>query len=69
MRRGEHIFVTGLSLSIGIDTDIGRDAVAPGERDAERRPARLAILSSDAPEWATAMLLTQPPAPVAICCG
>lgn len=69
MQRGEHIFLTGLSLSIGIDCNIGRSAVSPDKRDAERRPERLVILSSDEPEWATVMRLTSPPPAVAICRG
>ena len=70
MQGCDRIFLTGLSLSIGVDPDVEiRPALTALENQKLAERARLVILSSDAPEWAMA---TERPAltrAVPILCG
>ena len=71
MQGCDEIFLTRLSLSIGVDPELAIRPALSAEENQQlvERAMRLVILSSDAPEWATAIERPVLTRAVPICCG
>lgn len=71
MQGCDEVFLTRLSLSIGVDPQLEIRPVLTAEENQRlvERAKRLVILSSDAPEWATAIERPALTRAVPILCG
>ena len=71
MQGCDEVFLTRLSLSIGVDPELEIKPALTAEENQRlvQRARRLVILSSDAPEWATAIERPVLARAVPILCG
>jgi hypothetical protein len=69
MQGCDEVFLTRLSLSIGVDPGIEIARTAQENQRLVERARRLVILSSDAPEWAAAIERPVLARAVPILCG
>jgi hypothetical protein len=70
MQNAEQIYITGLSLCIGLGSELRHSFSRPAAPAAgPHAGVRLVVLSADAPEWAATLLRRAESRPLAICCS